>query len=254
MDNIINKTLAALGLEPKEIKFYQTCFKLGSATINEVAKESHLQRSTAYLVAQQLLQKGFLEEDLKSYKKKITALEPTKILQMLSARQRTLKRQELELEENLPLLQAEYQASEIRPKVKVFEGKQGLVSVWKDILSTKGEILLWTNQQTENKVFDKQAHDKFIQERISKRIKIRVLAVNNPQAKELQKLDHLALRETKLLPPNTEFSAETYIYDNKVAILDYNKDIMGIIIESLPISAYHKAIFEMNWDHISGKI
>ena len=247
MDRTIQKTLILLGLDLKEIKFYETCVKLGPATINEVAKQSRLQRSTAYLIAQNLSDKGFVEEDLTGYKKKIFTIEPKKLLQLLASKQRVLRRQELELKENLPELQTFYNQSEIRPKVKVYEGNNGLLKVWKDILSTKGEVLIWTNQQTDNLVFGQEKHVNFIQERVRKGIKARVLAMSNKEGKELQKLDSKSLRETKLLPQSMNFSAETYIYDNKMAILDYNRDIIGVIVESVPMVQSHKAVFELIW-------
>lgn len=247
MDKVIIKSLRALDLTPKEIKFFLACFKIGPASINEITKESKLERSTAYLVAEDLISKGLIKEDLKSYKKTIYTVEPKDLLRLLAGKQRSLRRQELELEENLPELQSLYQASEIRPKVKVFEGNNGLLSVWKDILSAKGEIMLWTNQQTESLFFNHELHEKFINERVKKGIKIRVLAVNNKNSKALIATDKKNLRQTKLLAKGYEFSAETYIYDNKVAILDYNKDIIGVILESGPISSSQKTIFELTW-------
>lgn len=251
MDKTLQKALLLLGLNAKEVKFYETCFRLGPSTINEIAKEAKIQRSTSYLIAQELLDKGFLEEDLRGYKKKLYAVDPKRILQMVGNKQRLFRRYEVELTEDLPELQATYNLSETRPKVKVYEGNQGLLRVWKDILSTNGEILLWTNQQTDNLVFGKERHISFIEERIRKGIYARVLAVDNTEGRQLQALDRSNNRQTKVLPKKTNFSAETYIYDNKVAILDYNKDIIGVIIESAPISSSNKATFEMVWDMLN---
>lgn len=246
MDNI-KKSLILLGLTTKEIKFFEASFKLGPATINDVAKAAKLQRSTAYLLAQELIAKGFLDEDLKDYKKLICAIDPQKLIKMVASRQRILRRQELELEDELPNLQALYQASDFRPKVKVYEGNSGLLRVWHDILSTKNEILVWTNQQTDSIVFGPEKHFNFISERVKKQIPARVLALDNKEGRELKSLDKENLRQTKILPKDVLFTAETYVYDNKIAILDYNKDIIGVIIESEPITNSYRAIFEMNW-------
>jgi HTH-type transcriptional regulator, sugar sensing transcriptional regulator len=248
LEKSLKRTLLALGLSTKEINFFLNNFKLGPSSVNEVAKAAKLERSTAYLICEELLEKGLLEQDYKEYGKKIFTTEPKKLIAMLASKQRVLRRQELELEESLPDLQAIYSVSEIRPKVKVFEGNSGLLSVWKDILSTKGEILVWTNQETDRLVFGPTKHINFIEERVKKAIKARVLAVNNQEGRSLQKLDSQNLRETKLLKPGVNFTAETYIYDNKIAILDYKKDIIGVVIESEPITSSQKAIFEMNWN------
>jgi sugar-specific transcriptional regulator TrmB len=247
MDKLIQDSLKLLGLAQKEIRFFEVCFTSGPISINEAAKLARLQRSTAYLTAQDLIGKGLIIEDFSHYRKKVMAVDGEKLMKIIANRQRTLRRQELELQEKLPELQALYQASEIRPKVKVYEGNNGLLSVWRDILSAKSEILLWTNQEKENLFFTPLLHQKFVTERIKKGMQIKVLAVNNPKGKELLKNDQASLRQTKLLPKDVNFSAETYIYDNKFAILDYTKDIIGIIIESEQMTNSHKAIFDMNW-------
>ncbi len=240
-------TLRLLDLNSKEIKFFEVCFKSGPLPINEAAKLALLKRATAYLIVDSLKGKGLLKEDYKQYGKKIYTVEPAELLKILSRKQRTLRRQEVELEEKLPELQAVYQASEIRPHVRVFEGNNGLLAVWKDILGSEGEILLWTNQETETQFFNENLHNKFIKERVSKKLPIKVLAVNNNKGKLSTPEDVALLRQTRWLPKDVSFSAETYIYDNKVAVLDYKKDIVGVIIESLPIFEAQKAIFEMSW-------
>jgi sugar-specific transcriptional regulator TrmB len=248
MDKTIADSLVLLGLDRLSIRFFLASFKLGPANVPEITKVSHIKRSTAYLLAKQLISAGYILEDHKTYANKIYAIDPEKLLLLVAAKQRQLRRQEIELETALPQIQSLYQASEIRPKIRLFEGNSGLIQVWQDILSAKSEILLWTNQQTEIQFFGPVNHDKFIAERVAKKIPIRVLATTNPESRELKDNDQKYLRLTKILPTTTKFSAETYIYDHKIAILDYNKDIIGIIIESEPIAASHKSMFDTTWN------
>lgn len=248
MEKILQNTLTLLGLSPKEIKFFITCFQIGPAPINDIKKTARLERSTAYLIAEDLLNKGLIEEDFKNYKKTLRTIEPKALLRMVAARQRILGRQEIEMQEHLGELNSMYLASDVRPKVRVFEGGKGLLCVQEDILSAKTEILLWTNQETEHNFFTPVHHKIFISTRIKRNIPIKVLAIDNTQGKLLQKNDKNSLRITKLLPSSIFFSPETYIYDNKIAILDYKKDIIGIIVESEPIAVSQKSIFEMTWN------
>lgn len=248
MEKLIRDTLILLGLTPKETKFFESSFALGPTGISQIIKHARLERSTAYLIAQSLIEKGLISEDFKQYKKTLSPVSPQKLLSLLSAKKRRLGRQELELQENLPVLQALYSASPITPKVKVYEGNNGLVSIWQDILLIKQEVLLWTNQATEHTFFTPENHDKFIRDRISKQISLRVLAVNNAQGKKLLDTDKESLRHTKILPESITFTAETYIYGNKVAIIDYNQEIFGIIIENEQIASSQKAIYELTWN------
>lgn len=247
MDKTISDSLTLLGLDKLSIRFFLAALKLGPAGIADIANTAHLKRSTAYLLCKQLVEKQLILLDHKDYANKVYPVEPEVILRLVSARQRQLRRQEIELEDALPQIRSLYQTSQIRPKIRVFEGNTGLLQVWQDILSAKTEILLWTNQQTENLFFGSENHNNFIAERLAKKIPIRVLATDTPQGRQLVTSDNNSLRKTKILPKDTVFSAETYIYDHKISILDYNKDIIGIIIESEPITSSHRAIFETTW-------
>ena len=248
MESIVISALSSLDLSEKEKQFFLISLKLGPATVSQVAKASKLERSTAYLISESLISKGLLEHDSKLYRNKVIAVEPRQLLRMISSKQRKLRRQEIELQENLPGLQAFYSTSGVRPKVRLYEGRNGLLNVWGDILSSRGEILLWTNQETEKRVFSLEDHNMFVQQRSMKKLPIRVLAVTNAKGQKLLKEDEGVLRSTKLLPKKVDFSAETYIYDNKVAILDYTTDIIGVIIQSEQIANAQKAIFELSWN------
>lgn len=248
MEKLIKDALVLLGLSAKEVSFFESSFKLGPATVNEIAKKARMQRSTAYLISTSLIEKGLIEHDLKGYGRKMVAIEPKKLLALLANRQRRIQRKEMEFEENLPSLQSLYSASDFRPNTRVFEGNNGLIAVWKDILEVKQEILIWTNQETETLFFNQERHNQFIKERINKEIPIRTLVVNNNKAKNLTKDDSISLRQTKILPKETEFKAETYIYGNKIAVLDYDKEIIGVIIESKSIAQAQRAIFELTWN------
>lgn len=249
MDKILINSLMQLGCNQKHVKFYQAAFILGPATLLEVAKKARLQRSTAYLIASELIEMGLISEDHQTYKKRFLAAEPDIILQKLEARHRLLGRNNIALKEMLPDLRATHQSTLIRPRVRTFSGKAGLVSVWKDILSEQQEILLWTNQDIERQFFGEDIHALFIKERVEKKIPTRVLATDSLRAKDLQVTDERNLRQTRILSPLATFTSETYIYGNKVAILDIGKDIFGVITESRQIADSHRNMFELSWQN-----
>ena len=247
MEKILRGALIALGCDDKEIKLYLAAYLHGTAPLSDLIVRTRLRRSTAYLVTKSLLDKGLLIEDHKAYGKSLSAAEPEILMRLVANRQRQLGRQRIELEENLGQLQAMHQTSVVRPRVRTFQGANGLLSVWRDILTAQSGLLLWTNQATEVKLFSLAQHNQFIRERCERNLQIRVLAVHNMAGQRLQDTDHELLRSTRLLSPGLEFSAETYLYDHKIAMLDYNQDIIGIIIESEQLSSAQRAMFESSW-------
>lgn len=152
------------------------------------------------------------------------------------------------MQENITSLDQMYSAAESLPAVATFHGTSGLMSIWKDILGGSGEILLWTNQSTESRLFESAQHQQFVQQRTKKNLPIRVLTVDNREGRGLAPHDNLLLRQTRFLPPETSFSAETYLYDGKISILDYQNGIFGLVITSRLIYEAQKAIFEMAWE------
>jgi HTH-type transcriptional regulator, sugar sensing transcriptional regulator len=246
MEKVIIIGLRQLGLNDKQIRFYLANMELGPASLLEIARKARLQRSTAYLLATELLALDIVSEDHKTYKKLFVAAEPAVILRELEAKHRLLGRNTLAFKDALPDLQAAHQATTTRPRVRTFEGKKGLLAVWKDILAEQQEVLLWTNQQTERHFFEPDLHRLFINERVAKQIPLRVLTVDNTEGRELLATDNENLRRTKIVP-NITFSSETYIYGNKIAILDIGKTIFGVITENEQIAQSQRAIFEYTW-------
>ncbi len=247
MDKVLANCLLQLGCNDKQIKFYVATLELGAATLAEITKKARLQRSTSYLIAAELIAKGLVDENHKAYKKLFTAAEPDILLQKLESRHRQIGRNTIALKAALPELRAAHQTTTTRPRVRAFEGREGLIAAWKDILSEQQEVLLWTDQQTERQVFGEGTHQQFIHERLAKKIPIRVLAVNNQAGKALLVDDVACMRQTKLLPQEVSFTGEMYIYGNKIAVLDIGKDIFGVITENERIAASQRAIFELTW-------
>jgi len=247
MDKVLATTLFQLGCNEKHMRFYKAALEMGVASLVEIAKKARLQRSTAYLIASEMVDLGLVSENHKAYRKLYVAAEPDALLRKLEAKHRQIGRGTIALREALPELRAAHQTTATRPRVRTFEGKTGLVTILGDILSKQQEILLWTNQEAERQFFDERAHQQFITERIAKNIPLRALAVKNKKADALLASDDACLRQTRILPDSTTFTSETYIYGNKVAILDIGKDIFGIITENEQIAASQRAIFELTW-------
>lgn len=247
MDKALTHGLVQLGCNDKHVRFYRANLQLGATTLPEIIKVARLHRSTGYLIGSEMLEMGLAIEDHKGYKKQFVAAEPGVILRKLEAKQRQVGRGTLALKEAMPELRAAYQATSPLPRVRTFEGKAGLVAVWRDILEEKQEIVLWSNQSTEQHIFDSEAHEQFIAERVAKGIPIRVLAISDGRGKALVKNDATHLRHTKLLPPAVTFTSETYIYGDKVAVLDFSKRIFGVITQNDQIAQSQRAQFEFAW-------
>lgn len=254
MNRPLVNCLTQLGCNEKHVRFYLANLELGSVPLSAIVKQARLQRSTGYVIANEMIEMGLIEEDHKSYKKSFIAAEPDALLRKLEARYRYMGRTVTAYKEVLPELRAEHHATKTRPQVRTFEDRNGLIAVWRDILRDRQEVVLWSNQNTEQLIFDSEMHGQFIAERIAKHIPIRVLTVNNDRGKQLMAADPESLRQTKLLPDTVQFTGETYIYGNKVAVLDFGKKLFAVVTENEQIAQSQRAIFEAMWQQIDNAI
>lgn len=244
----LKEILLDLGLSELESRFYLASLETGSASIGELAKKTGIDRSTAYFITEELKNKGFLEEDFKKYKKLVFVKEPAYLLTVLKKTKERFFQREQQLAELLPQLNANYSRGDFKPVLRFYKGREGLMEIRDDIFSSEcKEILLYTNQKASELVFAEKDMRDFIQKRIKKGINIKVLAVDEPGSIKLKQNDQKELRETKILPKDIYFTAETYIYGNKVAMLDFSKDIIGFIVKSNEFAGAQKAIFEALW-------
>jgi len=248
--NEIKKALNLLGLNTNAIKFYLASFKHGLASVGDIAKLIQLDRSSAYLALRQLEAKGLIEEEKNSKRKKICARPPQAILSRLRSESRKLRNQCLDIEDQLPELLAEYKEKDKQPVLQFFSGLDGLKQISDDILeSDSNELLVFSNQKEEKRVFNKVDHQEFVKARMSKNIKVRVLSPDTKEAQNLRKQDTRSLRETRIIKQkNIPFTNEIYIYGNKIAMLEFVDEIQGFIVKSRAFHQAQKWIFEEIWE------
>ena len=130
---ILDETLKLLDLTEKEVRLMLAFYKVGAVKVGEASRQTHMPRATAYLLAGQLVEKGLLVQELDGRKKRLVAVDPGTLLRMLAAKQRTLRRKEIELEEKLPELMENLGVGGGIPRVRVYSGGTGLRAVMADI-------------------------------------------------------------------------------------------------------------------------
>lgn len=247
----LKQILADLNLSELESKFYLASLDNGRASIGELAKKTGIDRSTAYFVAEELKNKGYLEEDYKKYKKQVFVKEPNYLLTVLKKQKEKFALREKELNDLLPQLSASYTKGDFKPVLRFYKGREGLQEIRDDIFSTDcQEILLYTNQKASEMVFSEKDRKDFIKRRIKHGISIKVLAVDEPAVQKLIGCDNKEIRETKLLPKDAFFTAETYIYGYKVAMLDHSQETIGFIVKSSEFANAQRAIFMILWNSL----
>ena len=243
----LKEALVALGATENAAAFYLACYRAGTSTVGDVAKTCKMDRSSAYLACDQLVELGLVETDAASTRKTVTARPPSAVLARLRTDMRRLRRHHDDVEESMQELLASYREQENKPTLQFFAGHDGLKQIVDDVLEhADGEILLFTNQRTEKNVFSQADHQEFVRERIRRGVSIRVLAADSPEAREMKLRDATVRRETRIVD-GEPFTSETYIYGDNVAMLSFDKDVVGFIVRSRDFARAQRWTFEQLW-------
>ncbi|KKU81962.1 MAG: hypothetical protein UY07_C0006G0042 [Parcubacteria group bacterium GW2011_GWA1_47_8] len=238
------KTLETLGLSEKEAKIYFVLLQLGPSTPYKMAKRSGLKRPTAYVIANELVEKGYA---VKAPGDKHTYIaRPPEVI--YEEREQKL----LEAKKNLPELQALKGGVADKPTVLYFEGKEGLKQALmyriKELRDT--EIVGFYADPDFATQETYAASLEFNEYRIAHNIKVRGLLTEAETLKGFEKYIKDATFTPKFIPKELYSSNASFeFYQNFVKIIFFDTSV-GVIIESPTVAKAMKQIFEMLWSRL----
>ncbi|MFA6404652.1 MAG: helix-turn-helix domain-containing protein [Candidatus Paceibacterota bacterium] len=248
MDNKLvqlKTNLLSFGLSTKETDVYIALLELGRETVTKISYKAGINRTTGYDILNSLVNKKLVSISGKEPKQEYVAEPPTAIIEYLK-RQATQATENIKRAENIiPELNLLY-TFENRPKIRFYEGVDGLKYAYEDTLSSSETILAYASVEDVNSGIPNYFPEYF-KRRASKNIHIRAIFPETPLAHERSALDKDEKRESLLVPYDKyRFTPEINIYDNKVMIASW-REKLGIIIESEEIADVMKKIYELAW-------
>lgn len=241
------KELKKLNFDDKEADVYLALLELGNASIEQIAKKSKIKRTTVYTVISSLKEKGYIEMSKAGKKTLYNAQNPNKIGENLDEKKLVFKK-------IMPGLLSITNSIEKKPKVRYFEGKEGIRDIYKDTLRYHDqETLVWTTKDILEYFDVDWLWEYYVVKRVENKIWQRTIAPDVRYAKELAELDVKHLRKMRFCSVE-EFPmyVDVTLYGGRfIGIMSF-KDGLGLIIESEGIFKTLKSIFEMNWLMLGG--
>lgn len=253
---MLDQLLIKIGLDRKEAIVYLTCFSLGTQRASLIAKKCGLKRSSTHLILERLAEKGFVSSHTEENNVQFfTAIAPEKLIQKLEEEQNEIETNKKHLEASLNDFHKLLHPYNVQPKVSFFNGVEGIKRVMEDTLTSKGEILCYSNIEAwfKNEIL-KHYIITYGKNRIrKKKIPLRAIDTDLPDARQYLEKEYPKgeeLTQIRWLPKNIlGFTNEINIFDDKVAICSLaENELLGIIIESESIAKTQKSIFELAWN------
>lgn len=241
----LKASLLEIGFSDKEANVYLSLLELGRGTVSSIAREAGIQRTTCYNILDSLVSKKLAKISGKEPKQEYIALSPDKIIDLLKDKATRYKEQLKKAEKLSPQLKSLHNI-ENRPQIKFYEGKEGLIEVYEDTLTSKETIRAYATVDDMHNTLPNY-FPKYYKRRAGKGISIRAIIPKTAIGIERSKHDKKEKRTTVFIDPGKYyFSPEINIYDNKVMIASW-REKLGIIIESAEIADAMKKIYELAW-------
>ncbi len=244
--------LKNLGLSDKEAKVYLTSLELGPETILKIARVAGVNRPTTYVQVESLIKRGLMSSFIKGKKRFFSAEPPERLLGLVEMVKKDFEEKEKSLGKILPELKSIFNISGERPKVRFYEGKEGIKAIQEDILRSKFKSWeVFSASDPGYKLFPPGPKDhRAKMKKKFKEIPLRIIYTSE-RGQFLPKKEGSIL--SRFIPlEKFPFLNEITIYGDKVAIASYEKKIMGVIIESKAVADTLRAIFDLSWE-ASGK-
>ena len=236
------KSLKSLGIEEKQAKVYLACLELGTATIQELADKSKVKRTSIYNFLEEIKDLGLVTE-VKEGKKLILVAENPELV--LKRAQRRLELVQAELPEFLSI----FNRPAKKPKVRFYQGQEGLKKVYEDYTIQDQPIYGFSDYEEMFSALPEDFLWPIAKNRVQKNAFFYCIAKNGKQGKIVKSKDKDQLRKTKLVD-DIQFETEINIYSNKVSLISFKKPYAAVIIEDQAIAQTLKSVWDLVWKNI----
>lgn len=242
----MKQELQKLGMTDEEINVYLACLEINGGPVSVIARKAGVHRVSCYHTIENLLKKKLLSQYNKNGVKCFAPEPPEKLEELALERVHLAKAL-------VPQLKNLASGSGFRPKIRFYEGMDGIERVFNESLQSKTEILGYTNLQQvieEIPTFFKA----YTSKRMKSGIKSRYLSPSTVE--NVHVID-------AFLPPNYNpnlieillvnkdqfpFENDMLIFGDSVGIVSLNPDEqLGIIVESATFAKTMKAVFDLAW-------
>ncbi len=241
----LHETLTKSGLSENESKVFLVLLELGKGTVTQITRKAGLNRTTGYDVLDSLVTKDLASISGKEPKQEYLAESPDKIVRLIENQISDKKNQLEKIKGVLPEMKSLHNVAG-RPKVRFYEGMQGLKDVYEDTLTSHEEIRAYATVDDMHQAMP-EYFSTYYKRRAGKNISIRAIIPSTPVGKARASKDAEEKRQSRLIPADKYyFSPEINIYDNKVMVASW-REKLGIIIESAEIADAMKKTYELAW-------
>lgn len=236
----ITAILQSLGFLDSEVRTYLASLEYGPGTVLDLTKKTHLSRQATYVVIEALTRRGLMSSVIRGKKKYFIAEDPEKLLFYARRRGADMVEKIKDLERILPDIKLKVGGE--KPVVKLFEGKDGLMSIISDIETTKTKEVL---EFCDVDAFRAVVRVEDARSIVGKLKKVGT-TIRSIYAMSDANLPKIVEGEWYVLPKELGgFKSNIVVYGYKVALISLEGKMHSVIIESEALSNTFRIIFKL---------
>lgn len=238
----LEETLGRIGISGKRARLYLAALELGEAPVHAIAQKAGVTRTTAYDLLARLAREGLVSRVEKDGRTHIAAEDPARLLGVLDDRRRTV-------EDVLPELRSLIRGSSVRPRIRLYEGREGIGTVLYDTLRGASKRLDGILSMTDLfQVPGRREMEEYVAARIVAGVRLRVVRSREKDVgADVWPTRAEDLRELRYAPEGAVFTMTTWVYDDKVSIIASRRENFGMIVESAEFAEMQKHLFGALW-------
>lgn len=256
MNEKLIKKLEKSGLPNKEAVIYAHLLENGGSFPSKIAEATKINRSTTYKILDILVIKGLVGEVEKRKKLFYQAESPSRLLNVTQSNARMARNAHEYAEGLLPMLENIVDASQTKPKVTFYEGKDRVVDAYLSHVDVKKGYTMtaFVSVIDLRKFLPEEKFKFYIREK--ERLGITARGITSSEEYSFEFNKDMFTGITKKIWPEFRFVNKeifpfpgeiTMFADKKVSIVKFTENPVAVIIEDKAIHDMMKAIFELAW-------
>ncbi len=252
---MIEATLTSLGLSEKEIAVYLAILGLGTSPVSPIAKRTELARSSTQYLCNELVEKGLLSITKKGNTVYYAPDDPEKLYFLLDRKMAQLKNQRELVDRIIQNLKARMNPYNTLPKVKFYEGHDGVIKAYRDLIEDIHENEALIGYGTGHEELDDVNRDAafFIPERIRKNVFLRIIVPFSEKAVKSKFEDDAKMKRQSLLVHPQSFPisySHLFWYEDKSwAFTAHQEQYFAYMVQNKNMVEMQKFLFEQAWNN-----
>jgi sugar-specific transcriptional regulator TrmB len=245
----MDKLFIELGLKEKESKIFFELVSLGASPISVWAKHCGIKRSSMYVILERFLTHGLVTTFTHKGVLHVQAIPMAEIPAILYDKETSVKNTRDLFIKNLIDLQKLEKTHDIKPKVRFFEGKSRVETMYEEVIKEKSFKAFFHPERV--KASMSEYFHKIPQALKSDGGKAKELLIRCKEAEEYISLYQSEKHQIALLPRTITFSSDTIITKQKIYLVGYStSDVVGTEIWNQELAETQSILFDLIWSSL----